>query len=140
MAQPGGPEQTREDAAGDGFTDVIKSRAGRSSLSCFLVGGYPADPAALRPGCALEVSTGFRKVVALSGGAVGDCHRAPARVGRAGDHAGRVRGRRGCCSPGRQKVKFSFCVEWLLVRDFCLLFVFERKPPDIGFIMKGNLF
>ncbi|XP_070359220.1 dystrophin isoform X3 [Equus asinus] len=27
MAQPGGPEQTREDAAGDGFTDVIKSRA-----------------------------------------------------------------------------------------------------------------
>lgn len=136
MAQPRGPEQTREDAAGEGFTDVIKSRAGRISLSFSLVWGYMAYPAALRPGCALEVSIGFRKVVAPSGGAVGDCHRAPSCVGKAGDHAGRARGRWGCCCPGRQKFKFSFCAKWVLVRDFCFFFVFQSKPPDISFIVE----
>lgn len=39
MAQPGGPEQPREPAAGDGFTDVIRSRAGRTSLLLLFFGG-----------------------------------------------------------------------------------------------------
>lgn len=40
MAQPGGPEQPREPAAGDGFTDVIRSRAGRTLLLLlFFLGG-----------------------------------------------------------------------------------------------------
>lgn len=62
MAQPGGPEQTREDAAGDGFTDVIKSRAGRSLLSCSLVWGCPEYPAALHPGCVWKLTQGFGKL------------------------------------------------------------------------------
>lgn len=44
MAQPRGPEQTWEDAAGDGFTNVIKSRAGMTSLAFFLVWGCIAYP------------------------------------------------------------------------------------------------
>ena len=71
MAQPGGPEQPREPAAGDGFTDVIRSRAGRTLLLLLfweggggvLCGGIESGPAPLRRGCALEVSAGFRKVV-----------------------------------------------------------------------------
>ena len=39
MAQPGGPEQPREPAAGDGFTDVIRSRAGRTLLLLLFWGG-----------------------------------------------------------------------------------------------------
>lgn len=80
MAKLGGPEQTRKDAAGNGFTDVIKSRAGRTSFLLFRVGVY-CVPATLHGGCALEVSSRFRKVVALSGGAAGDCHRAPSMWG-----------------------------------------------------------
>lgn len=84
MAQPRGPEQIREDAAGDEFTDVIKSRAGRTSISCFLVWGVYCVPATRCRGCALEVSTGFPKVVARSRGAAGDCHGAPA-LGKGGE-------------------------------------------------------
>lgn len=80
MAKLGGPEQTRKDAAGKGFTDVIKSRAGRTSFLLFRVGVY-CVPATLHGGCALEVSSRFRKVVALSGGAARDCHRAPSAWG-----------------------------------------------------------
>lgn len=66
-----------------------------------LISAYPAT---LRRGCALEVSAGFRKVaVAPSGGAAGDCHRAPAR-GEGGEPR-RARPREeGCRSPGEQRL------------------------------------
>lgn len=62
MAQPGGPEQTREDAAGDGFTDVIKSRAGRSSLSCSSVWGYPDYPDLSAQAVPWKLVQGFGKL------------------------------------------------------------------------------
>lgn len=62
MAQPGGPEQTREDVAGDGFTDVIKSRAGRTSLAFFLVWGCIAYPLHSAEAVLWKLAQGFGKL------------------------------------------------------------------------------
>ncbi|CAK7312533.1 hypothetical protein VULLAG_LOCUS16857 [Vulpes lagopus] len=132
MAQPGGPEATREDAAGDGFADVIKSRAGRISLFCSAVWGCPAHPAALRRGRALEVSTGFPKVAALSPGAAEDRPRAPARVGWWWGGGGRCSPRsRKCCLPPAPSGRW--CAIWGSRLSS------EGEPPDAGFMIAPSL-
>ena len=66
-------------------------------------------------------------------------------MGRAGNYAGRVQGRRGkgCRSPGKAdtQVFLSGQVDTgVVVGDFFFFFFFLRKPPTIGFMIGRNLF
>lgn len=73
--------------------------------------------------------------MALSGGAVGDSHRAPARVGEGGG-PGRARpGAVGVLLFGKAESQV-FLLRQVGIGEGFLSLVFESNPPDIGFIIE----
>lgn len=71
--------------------------------------------------------------MALSGGAVGDGHRAPARVGKAGDRAGRVRGRRGVPLSGKAESQVFLLRQVAVSEGFLSLVCFRKEASGYRF-------